>query len=197
MRPATPCCAAPRRPGRKQMRPNRPAGALRRRGVHAGAAGLQRRPGRSAGRPPAAADAGPPDVLRRYCDLGGSPRNATELVQRADRALSLAKKGGRNRTMIAGRELQATLPLGDRRDTMKPRILVVEDEPAIADTIVYALSTDGFEPDWCATGAAALEAVRQRTRRARSARCRPARHERLRTLQPAAARSIPRCRPSS
>lgn len=45
---------------------------------------------------------------------------------------------------------------------MKPRILVVEDEPAIADTIVYALSTDGFEPDWCGTGAAALKAVRQR-----------------------------------
>jgi two-component system catabolic regulation response regulator CreB len=42
------------------------------------------------------------------------------------------------------------------------RILVVEDEPAIADTIVYALSTDGFEPQWCATGGAALEAVRAR-----------------------------------
>jgi two-component system catabolic regulation response regulator CreB len=45
---------------------------------------------------------------------------------------------------------------------MKPRILVVEDEPAIADTIVYALATDGFEPDWCPTGAAALQAVGQR-----------------------------------
>ncbi len=40
------------------------------------------------------------------------------------------------------------------------RILVVEDEPAIADTIVYALSTDGFEPEWCATGGDALAAVR-------------------------------------
>jgi two-component system catabolic regulation response regulator CreB len=40
-----------------------------------------------------------------------------------------------------------------------PRILVVEDEPAIADTIVYALSTEGFEPVWCATGGAALAAV--------------------------------------
>jgi two-component system catabolic regulation response regulator CreB len=45
---------------------------------------------------------------------------------------------------------------------MKPRILVVEDEPAIADTIVYALTTDGFEPEWCGTGAAALEAVRRK-----------------------------------
>ncbi|HTN49504.1 MAG TPA: GGDEF domain-containing protein [Burkholderiaceae bacterium] len=34
-----------------------------------------------------------------------------ELVQRADRALLQAKKRGRNRTTIAGRELQATLPL--------------------------------------------------------------------------------------
>jgi len=45
---------------------------------------------------------------------------------------------------------------------VKPRILVVEDEPAIADTIVYALSTDGFEPAWCATGAAALAAATER-----------------------------------
>ena len=42
---------------------------------------------------------------------------------------------------------------------MKPRILVVEDEPAIADTIVYALATDGFEPQWCATGADALKSA--------------------------------------
>ncbi|MCK6429203.1 MAG: two-component system response regulator CreB [Burkholderiaceae bacterium] len=42
-----------------------------------------------------------------------------------------------------------------------PKILVVEDEPAIADTIVYALSTEGFEPVWCATGGAALDAVKR------------------------------------
>ena len=42
----------------------------------------------------------------------------------------------------------------------RQRIVVVEDEPAIADTIVYALSTEGFEPEWCANGGAALEAVR-------------------------------------
>ncbi len=42
----------------------------------------------------------------------------------------------------------------------RQRILVVEDEPAIADTIVYALASDGFEPQWCATGGAALDAAR-------------------------------------
>lgn len=39
----------------------------------------------------------------------------------------------------------------------KPQILVVEDEPGIADTIAYALRTDGFEPLCCATGEAALQ----------------------------------------
>ena len=41
----------------------------------------------------------------------------------------------------------------------RPRILVVEDEPAIADTIVYALSTDGFDVQWVATGTEALAAL--------------------------------------
>jgi two-component system catabolic regulation response regulator CreB len=45
---------------------------------------------------------------------------------------------------------------------MKQRILVVEDEPAIADTIVYALATDDFDPEWCATGTDALAAARAR-----------------------------------
>jgi two-component system catabolic regulation response regulator CreB len=39
---------------------------------------------------------------------------------------------------------------------MKPCILVVEDEPGIADTIRYALATDGFEPVVCGTGQEAL-----------------------------------------
>jgi two-component system catabolic regulation response regulator CreB len=43
----------------------------------------------------------------------------------------------------------------------KPVILLVEDEPAIADTLIYALSTEGFEPVWCATGNDALAAFRQ------------------------------------
>jgi two-component system catabolic regulation response regulator CreB len=38
----------------------------------------------------------------------------------------------------------------------KPRILVVEDESGIADTIQYVLATDGFAPVWCATAEQAL-----------------------------------------
>ena len=35
---------------------------------------------------------------------------------------------------------------------MKPKILIVEDEPAIVDTIQYALETDGFETQWLSSG---------------------------------------------
>lgn len=43
---------------------------------------------------------------------------------------------------------------------MKPRILIVEDEPGIADTLQYALRTDGYEPHWAQTGEAALAVAR-------------------------------------
>ena len=39
------------------------------------------------------------------------------------------------------------------------KILIVEDEPAIADTLVYALKTEGLETDWVSTGNAALESL--------------------------------------
>jgi len=38
------------------------------------------------------------------------------------------------------------------------KILLVEDEPSIADNIVYALKTEGFAPTWCQTGEEGLEA---------------------------------------
>src|SRR5688500_6460548 len=41
-----------------------------------------------------------------------------------------------------------------------PRILLVEDEAAIADTVVYALRAEGFEVVHCLTGGEALRAVR-------------------------------------
>ena len=46
---------------------------------------------------------------------------------------------------------------------VKPLILIVEDEPGIADTLQYALRTDGFEPTWCASAEAALGALAART----------------------------------
>lgn len=46
---------------------------------------------------------------------------------------------------------------------MRQAILIIEDEPAIADTIVYALKTEGFAPTWAATGEAGLKALREQT----------------------------------
>ncbi|MDP3479735.1 MAG: two-component system response regulator CreB [Desulfoprunum sp.] len=46
---------------------------------------------------------------------------------------------------------------------MSENILIVEDEPSIADNITYALSTEGFNAHWCASGRegmAVLEAGR-------------------------------------
>lgn len=42
---------------------------------------------------------------------------------------------------------------------LRPTILVVEDEAAIAETIVYALQTEGFVPIWKTTGRDALAAI--------------------------------------
>ena len=42
---------------------------------------------------------------------------------------------------------------------MSPRILIIEDEPAIADNIVYALETEGFKCRWCSTGREGLAAL--------------------------------------
>jgi two-component system catabolic regulation response regulator CreB len=41
-------------------------------------------------------------------------------------------------------------------------ILIVEDEPGIADTLQYALRKDGFDPAWCPTAEAALQWLEMR-----------------------------------
>lgn len=41
-----------------------------------------------------------------------------------------------------------------------PSILIIEDEPAIADTLLYALATEGFSPRWCATATEGIAALR-------------------------------------
>lgn len=43
----------------------------------------------------------------------------------------------------------------------RPTVLVVEDEQSIADTIVYALKTEGFDPVWKTTGREALDILRK------------------------------------
>jgi two-component system catabolic regulation response regulator CreB len=44
---------------------------------------------------------------------------------------------------------------------MRTKILLAEDEPSIADNIVYALKTEGFEVVWCPTAEKALAAFAQ------------------------------------
>lgn len=44
---------------------------------------------------------------------------------------------------------------------MAQKVLVVEDEPAIADTITYALQTEGLETVWCTTGGEALGVLKE------------------------------------
>jgi two-component system catabolic regulation response regulator CreB len=69
---------------------------------------------------------------------------------------SRCRRGGRRVSALeCGHDPAAR---ADRLPPLKPRILVVEDEPGIADTIRYALASDGFEPVCVGTGAEALRA---------------------------------------
>ncbi|MGR9108876.1 MAG: two-component system response regulator CreB, partial [Gammaproteobacteria bacterium] len=43
---------------------------------------------------------------------------------------------------------------------MPQKILIIDDEPSIADNIVYALRTEGFDPHWRSTGEHALQELR-------------------------------------
>jgi two-component system catabolic regulation response regulator CreB len=43
---------------------------------------------------------------------------------------------------------------------LNKRILIVEDEPAIADTLIYALATDGYQPEHVTLARSALERLR-------------------------------------
>lgn len=54
----------------------------------------------------------------------------------------------------------AACPYAAHEDMKQPAILVVEDESAIADTILYALRTDGMQVDHCTLGTDALERLR-------------------------------------
>ena len=43
------------------------------------------------------------------------------------------------------------------------KILLIEDEPSIADNIIYALKTEGFAPTWCQTGGDGLRTFGEQT----------------------------------
>ena len=45
--------------------------------------------------------------------------------------------------------------------TMPDRILIIEDEPAIADALVYALGTEGFDVHWCALAGDGMQWLRE------------------------------------
>ena len=42
-------------------------------------------------------------------------------------------------------------------------VLLVEDEPAIAETVVYSLQSENIECEWVSTGQAALESIQKQT----------------------------------
>lgn len=45
----------------------------------------------------------------------------------------------------------------------RPHILLVEDEPSIADTLHYMLASDGMDSTWCSDGQSALRSFQSRT----------------------------------
>ena len=42
---------------------------------------------------------------------------------------------------------------------MTQKVLLIEDEPAIADSVTYALETEGYDALWCSTGGEGLQRI--------------------------------------
>jgi two-component system catabolic regulation response regulator CreB len=55
------------------------------------------------------------------------------------------------------------MPLTTDFAPAQTRILIIEDEPAIADTLRYALGTEGFEPEHYLLGREALQAMQNKS----------------------------------
>ena len=49
----------------------------------------------------------------------------------------------------------------ESRNDRAPRILVVEDDPAIAEITGIALRAEGFEPSFCSDGLTAMDVFRR------------------------------------
>ncbi|CAI2138998.1 Transcriptional regulatory protein CreB [Serratia ficaria] len=72
---------------------------------------------------------------------------------------------------------------------MKPLLWLVEDEPSIADTLIYTLESEGFQVRWFERGEPALQALAQGGTGAGDPRRRLAGHQRIRTVPPPAGSS--------
>lgn len=79
--------------------------------------------------------------------------------QRAGFGVRRVQGGSRCEGVALGREISNQRGVTDSR----PRILVVEDEAAIADTLVYALQTEGFVVRWESRAATARAALAEET----------------------------------
>ena len=114
---------------------------------------------------------------------------------------SLFERVDRRTTRVSGGSSAARLQQTQRKGSVNPpmpprvrgddagmRILVVEDEDAIAEPLVDGLRREGYEVDRAATGAAALDGAPAGPRAARSA---AARYRRARRV-PCAARALGR-----
>ncbi len=90
--------------------------------------------------------------------MGDSPKNGDARCGRRDGRGGVA--GGFSRTWrgFARGGLAAAAVLGETSGvpSFRPTVLVVEDEAGIAETILYALRTEGFDPVWKTTGREAL-----------------------------------------
>ncbi|MEX2284939.1 MAG: response regulator [Gemmatimonadota bacterium] len=76
-----------------------------------------------------------------------------EAIAKADQLLYNAKAAGRNRVLFPGRE----------QTPLRPTVLLVEDDKAVAQMVTRLLEREGLTVTWVSDGEAALEAAAQHT----------------------------------
>lgn len=113
---------------------------------------------------------------KRYPPSGKTPQSAAFFKPYREEPQNFLRKGRSRPSNVAGphrrlaqlvpslRRLRSAdgdfvPPIGKYR-TMKARILVVDDDEALAEMIGIVLRNDGFDPVFCADGAKALEVFR-------------------------------------
>jgi two-component system response regulator MtrA len=95
------------------------------------------------------------DTPARRRPSGMRPRSAARSVTDQDRSVTVVVSAYHNRCAPASAEPE------ERMGQMASRILVVDDDTALAEMIGIVLRTEGFDPIFCADGSAAVDAWRQ------------------------------------